>query len=482
VPDPTRPSLRSIELRGIVKRFPGVVANDHVSLKVQAGEVHALLGENGAGKTTLMRILYGLYQPDEGEILLDDRPVRLHSPADSIRNGIGMIHQHFMLVPTLTVAENVALGLPSSRGVLLDTDRVAQRIRELATNYGLQVDPAAYVWQLSVGEQQRVEILKALYRGAQVLILDEPTAVLTPQEVKDLFVTLRRMVAEGHLLIFISHKLNEVLTISDRVTVLRAGRVVQSLATSATDRKQLARLMVGREVLLRVDRPAVEQGKVRLHLDDVWAEGDRGLPAVRGISLEVRAGEILGVAGVSGNGQRELAELIAGLRRPSSGKITLDEFDITTWEPDRRLTHGLAYIPEERMRDGVIRELSVEETLIRDHGRRPRPRHLPQLRPYRFGTSTPGRRVRDQDPPRSTPLRNLRREHPEVNFKRELANSRASWWRPSRPAGRHRQHRGTSTAASSSSAPPALPPCSFRKTSTKSSTCPIAWPCSTRAG
>jgi simple sugar transport system ATP-binding protein len=409
VPDPSRPSLRSIELRGIVKRFPGVVANDHVSLKVQAGEVHALLGENGAGKTTLMRILYGLYQPDEGEILLDDRPVRLHSPADSIRNGIGMIHQHFMLVPTLTVAENVALGLPSSRGVLLDTDRVAQRIRELATNYGLQVDPAAYVWQLSVGEQQRVEILKALYRGAQVLILDEPTAVLTPQEVKDLFVTLRRMVAEGHLLIFISHKLHEVLTISDRVTVLRAGRVVQSLATSATDRKQLARLMVGREVLLRVDRPAVEQGKVRLRLDDVWAEGDRGLPAVRGISLEVRAGEILGVAGVSGNGQRELAELIAGLRRPSSGKITLDEFDITTWEPDRRLTHGLAYIPEERMRDGVIRELSVEENLIlEDHGRRPFARgiflnfgriarHVDRL-VDEFEIKTPSR---------STPLRNL---------------------------------------------------------------------------
>jgi simple sugar transport system ATP-binding protein len=409
LPDRTRPSLRSIELRGIVKRFPGVVANDHVSLKVQAGEVHALLGENGAGKTTLMRILYGLYQPDEGEILLDDRPVRLHSPADSIRNGIGMIHQHFMLVPTLTVAENVALGLPSSRGVLLDTDRVAQRIRELATNYGLQVDPAAYVWQLSVGEQQRVEILKALYRGAQVLILDEPTAVLTPQEVKDLFVTLRRMVAEGHLLIFISHKLHEVLTISDRVTVLRAGRVVESLATATTDRKELARLMVGREVLLRVDRPAVEQGKVRLRLDDVWAEGDRGLPAVRGISLEVRAGEILGVAGVSGNGQRELAELIAGLRRPSSGKITLDEFDITTWEPDRRLTHGLAYIPEERMRDGVIRELSVEENLIlEDHGRRPFARgiflnfgriarHVDRL-VEEFEIKTPSR---------STPLRNL---------------------------------------------------------------------------
>jgi simple sugar transport system ATP-binding protein len=409
MPDAARPTLHSIELRAIVKRFPGVVANDRVSLTVRAGEVHALLGENGAGKTTLMRILYGLYQPDEGEILIDGRPVRLHSPADSIGHGIGMIHQHFMLVPTLTVAENVALGLPSSRGVLLDTDRVAQRIRRLAEDYGLQVDPAAYVWQLSVGEQQRVEILKALYRGAQVLILDEPTAVLTPQEVQELFVTLRRMAGEGHLLIFISHKLHEVLTISDRVTVLRAGRVVRGLKTSETDRQELARLMVGREVLLRVERPAVEAGRTRLRLDDVWAEGDRGLPAVRGITLEVRAGEILGVAGVSGNGQRELAESIAGLRRTTRGRVTLDDVDVTGWEPDRRLAAGLAYIPEERMRDGVIRELSVEENLIiEDHGRRPFARgifldfgriaqHVDRL-VQEFEIKTPSR---------STPLRNL---------------------------------------------------------------------------
>jgi simple sugar transport system ATP-binding protein len=405
----SRPSLRTIELRDIVKRFPGVVANDHVNLTVRAGEVHALLGENGAGKTTLMRILYGLYQPDEGEILLDDRPVRLHSPADSIRQGIGMIHQHFMLVPTLTVAENVALGLPSSRGLLLDTDRVAERVRELASSYGLQVDPTAYVWQLSVGEQQRVEILKALYRGAQVLILDEPTAVLTPQEVQELFVTLRRMAAEGHLLIFISHKLHEVLTISDRVTVLRSGQVVRSLVTAETDRQELARLMVGREVLLRVERPPVEAGQARLRLDDVWAEGDRGLPAVRGISLEVQAGEILGVAGVSGNGQRELAELIAGLRRTTRGRIWLDGADITPWEPDRRLERGLAYIPEERMRDGVIRELSVEENLIiEDHGRPPFARGIF----LNFGRIAQhvDRLVREfeiKTPSRSTPLRNL---------------------------------------------------------------------------
>jgi simple sugar transport system ATP-binding protein len=320
-----------------------------------------------------------------------------------------MIHQHFMLVPTLTVAENVALGLPSSRGPLLDTDRVAKRVRELASSYGLQVDPTAYVWQLSVGEQQRVEILKALYRGAQVLILDEPTAVLTPQEVQELFVTLRRMAAEGHLLIFISHKLHEVLAISDRVTVLRGGRVVHSAPTAETNRQELARWMVGREVLLRVERPPVEAGQARLRLDEVWAEGDRGLPALRGISLDVRAGEILGVAGVSGNGQRELAELIAGLRRATRGSVLLDGTDITGWEPDRRLARGLAYIPEERMRDGVIRELSVEENLIiEDHGRPPFARgiflnfgriaqHVDRL-VGEFEIKTPSR---------STPLRNL---------------------------------------------------------------------------
>jgi len=409
LPGPSLPSIRSIELRGIVKQFPGVVANDHISLKFQGGEIHALLGENGAGKTTLMRILYGLYQPDEGEILLDGRPVRLHSPADSIRHGIGMIHQHFMLVPTLTVAENVALGLASSRGLVLDTDRVAKRIGELSASYGLHVDPLTFVWQLSVGEQQRVEILKALYRGAQVLILDEPTAVLTPQEVRELFVTLRRMAAEGHLLIFISHKLHEVLTISDRVTVLRAGRVVRSLATSETNRQELARLMVGREVLLRVERPAVETGQVRLRLEGIWAEGDRGLWAVRGVSLEVRAGEILGVAGVSGNGQRELADLIAGLRRASRGRVMLDGADVTAWEPDRRLARGLAYIPEERLRDGVVRELTVEENLIiEDHGRPPFARGIflsfPQIAQHvdrlvsEFEIKTPSR---------STPLRNL---------------------------------------------------------------------------
>ncbi|HET7012158.1 MAG TPA: ABC transporter ATP-binding protein [Anaerolineales bacterium] len=401
--------LTSIELRGIVKRFPGVVANDRVTFQVHAGEVHALLGENGAGKTTLMRILYGLYQPDEGEIRIDGRPVSIHSPADSIRLGIGMIHQHFMLVPTLSVAENVALGLPSSRGLLLDTDRVAERIRELGKAYGLRVDPRAMVWQLSVGEQQRVEILKALYRGAAALILDEPTAVLTPQEVDELFTTLRRMAAEGHALIFISHKLHEVLSISDRVTVLRDGRVMQTLLTKNTNRQELARMMVGREVLLRVDRPAVEVGATRLRLEDVSAVGDRGLPAVQGVDLEIRGGEVLGIAGVSGNGQRELAEVVAGLRRTSSGRILIDGVDVSSWSPERRIRTGLAYIPEERMRDGVIKELSVEENLMaEDHGRPPFARGIfldfPRIARHcddliqGYEIKTPGR---------STPLRNL---------------------------------------------------------------------------
>ncbi len=364
--------ITSVELKDIVKRFPGVVANDHITFQVRAGEVHALLGENGAGKTTLMRILYGLYQPEEGEILIDDKPVTIHSPADSIRLGLGMIHQHFMLVPSLSVAENVALGMPSSRGLLLDLNVVSEKIRQLSEAYSLKVDPQAMVWQLSVGEQQRVEILKALYRGAALLILDEPTAVLTPQEVSEFFNILRRMASEGHAIIFISHKLHEVLAISDRVTVLRNGRVVKTLSTKETDRYELARLMIGREILLRLDRPKIELGKNRLEVNDLWVSGDKGLPVLRGANLSVRAGEILGIAGVSGNGQRELAETIAGLRKPTQGTISIDQQDVTGWKPDQLITHGLAYISEERFKDGVVKELTVEENLmIEEHGKSP---------------------------------------------------------------------------------------------------------------
>lgn len=364
--------ISTIEVRDIVKRFPGVVANDRINFQVNAGEVHALLGENGAGKTTLMRILYGLYQPDEGQILIDGQPVSIHSPADSIKLGLGMIHQHFMLVPSLSVAENVALGLPSSKGALLDLDVVSQKIRQLSDIYGLRVDPQAMVWQLSVGEQQRVEILKALYRGAALLILDEPTAVLTPQEVDEFFVILRRMANEGHSLIFISHKLHEVLSISDRITVLRLGKVVKTLQTSDTNRKELARLMVGRDVLLRVEHPSIEMGTKRLEIKDLWVTGDKGLPSVRGVNLEIVAGEILGLAGVSGNGQRELAETIAGLRKPTQGQILIDQQDVTGWRPDQMIASGLAYISEERFRDGVVKDLTVEENImLEEHGRPP---------------------------------------------------------------------------------------------------------------
>jgi len=351
----------------IVKRFPGVLANDRVCFDVQAGEVHALLGENGAGKSTLMRQLYGMYEPDEGEITIDGQRAVFHSPADAIRAGIGMIHQHFMLVPTLTVAQNIALGLPSSRGPMLDLDRVSARVQELSAAYRLKVEPDAYVWQLSVGEQQRVEILKALYRGASFIILDEPTAVLTPQEVDDLFATLRHMVGEGHGLVFISHKLNEVMAISDRVTVLRDGCMVGTIPGREATRDILVGMMVGREVKPLAPQP-LQAGAARLKIAGLHAQGDRGTEALRGVDLEVHAGEIVGLAGVSGNGQRELAQCLAGLRKVTAGTIIIDGKDLTHTELKAHIEAGLAYVPEERMRDGAIREFSVEENVfLHDH-------------------------------------------------------------------------------------------------------------------
>ncbi|MEP7285996.1 MAG: ABC transporter ATP-binding protein [Chloroflexota bacterium] len=365
-------TLEHVEMRGITKRFPGVTANEHVDLDIRQGEVRALLGENGAGKSTLMKMLYGMLQPDEGEILLNGTRTRIESPADAIRHGIGMIHQHFMLVPSLTVAENVALGLPSARRPLLDTASVIRGIRDLSERYGLKVDPGAYVWQLSVGEQQRVEIIKALYRNARVLILDEPTAVLTPQEVIDLFKILKQMTENGHALIFISHKLQEVFAVSDRITVLRNGRVVGSMPTQSATRDSLVRLMVGREIALQVERPPVEPGAVRLTLRNVQAVSDRKLPALRDVSFEVRAGEILGVAGVSGNGQRELAEVVAGLRHRTDGSILIDTTDISSASVAERIAIGLSYVPEERMKDGAIRSFSVgENAILQTHGRAP---------------------------------------------------------------------------------------------------------------
>ena len=364
--------IDSIELRGISKRFPGVLANDRVDFDVKSGEVHALLGENGAGKSTLMKILYGLYHPDEGEIRINDRPVTISSPTDAINQGIGMIHQHFMLVPTLTVAENVALGLPSSRGPLTDLDRVSKRILELAKIYGLKIDPDVYVWQLSVGQQQRVEIIKALYRGAALLILDEPTAVLTPQEVDELFVIMHQMVRDGHALIFISHKLHEVVEISHRITVLRDGRKIGTRPTSEVTKQILANWMVGREIGFAPDRGNVERGECRLQLDQVSCGSDRGTPGLRGISLELCSGEVLGVAGVSGNGQRELAESITGLRKVTGGRVILEGEEVTNFAPGDITDRMLSYIPEERMRDGMIKNFTIAENMIlREHQKQP---------------------------------------------------------------------------------------------------------------
>ena len=400
--------IRLVEMRDIIKCFPGVRANSRVCFDVMPGEVHALLGENGAGKSTLMRQLYGLYQPDEGDIILEGVPVTLKSPADAIRAGIGMIHQHFMLVPTLTVAQNVALGQRSRRAPLLDLGRVSARIQELSAEYRLKVDPRAYVWQLSVGEQQRVEIMKTLYRGARLIILDDPTAVLTPQEVEDLFATLRRMVREGHSLVFISHKLNEVMAISDRVTVLRNGRVVGSRPTGEVTRAELVRMMVGQELAEPTPRPR-ERGPARLVVERLKAMGDRGSDALRGVDLAVHAGEIVGLAGVSGNGQRELAECLAGMRRCSAGRIRLGDTDLTLATLNERVEAGMAYVPEERMRDGAIREFSVQENVfLHDHRQRRFARGI-FLRFSRMAEHAEGL-VRDfavKTPGLDTPLKNL---------------------------------------------------------------------------
>lgn len=356
-------STFAVRMQGITKRFPGVVANDHIDFAVRRGEIHALLGENGAGKTTLMKILTGLYQPDEGQIWLDDRPVVVRSPRDAIELGIGMVHQHFMLVQSHSVAENIILGLQEPR-FALRLGRVEKEIEGLAERYGLQVDPGAKIWQLSVGEQQRVEILKALYRGARILVMDEPTAVLTPQEVQELFSTLRSMAAKGHTIIFISHKLREVMSIADRITVLRRGEWVDTVLASDTTREELAQMMVGRKVLFRVGKKESEAGEAVLEIEGLGALGDKGLQALSDVSLVVRRGEILGIAGVAGNGQRELAETIAGLRPASEGRIRLQGVDITNCSPREVIDKGVAYVPEDRMGAALVMNLSVAENLI----------------------------------------------------------------------------------------------------------------------
>jgi len=367
-----RQKIKHLEMIDITKMFPGVLANSQVNFDVKEGEVHALLGENGAGKSTLMKILYGLYEPNEGEIRINGKPVRIQSPNDSIRLGIGMIHQHFMLVESLTVVENIALGLPSSRGPMTDLDRVAERAMALGKKYGLLVDPHAYIWQLAVGQRQRVEILKALYRGADLFILDEPTAVLTPQEVDEFMGTMRQMTQEMHAIIFISHKLHEVIDSCDRVTVLRNGQKVGSRRVAGATKLDLARMMVGHDIVLPKITSEPKLGEVRLEVKNIHALSDRDTPALRGLSLQIRAGEIVGLAGVSGNGQSELAQVVTGLRKPTEGQVIVGGQDLTGELPGRFLKQGLSYIPEERMRDGVVGKFSISENMIlRDHNKAP---------------------------------------------------------------------------------------------------------------
>jgi simple sugar transport system ATP-binding protein len=366
-------SAALVELRGITKRFPdGTLANDAIDLELRRGEILALLGENGAGKSTLMSILYGLYRPDEGEIRLHGQIVRFRSAHDAIRQGLGMVHQHFMLVPTLTVAENLMLGQPSPRAPLLEDRRaVAARIADLARRHGLAVDSQARVDSLSVGQQQRVEILKALYRGAEILILDEPTAVLTPQEVDELLAVLRGLAVEGRSIVFISHKLHEVLRIADRIAVLRGGRLAASVPAGSTDARALERLMVGRDLKGAVATHSAGQCQPRLTLRGVEAVDDRGVPALRGIDLVVHAGEIVGIAGVDGNGQLELEEVIAGLRPPRSGRILLAGRDVTVATTSERHVAGLGYVASDRYGRALLHDFAIADNLVLEHFQRP---------------------------------------------------------------------------------------------------------------
>jgi simple sugar transport system ATP-binding protein len=365
-----------LELDGITKRFPGVLANDHIDFDLRPHEVHALLGENGAGKSTLMNILYGLYSADEGEIRINGRPVRFHSSKDAIEAGIGMVHQHFMLIPVMTVAENIVLANePIQAGVLLDRQAAADSVREIAGRFKFAIDPSARIENISVGQQQRVEILKALYRRADILILDEPTAVLTPQEASELFVILRQLREGGMSIIFITHKLNEVLEIADRITVLRRGRKIDTIAREGATEEGLARLMVGREVLLRVEKEPAHASEPLLEVTDLHVRDDRELEAVRGVSFSVRAGEIVGLAGIDGNGQNELIDALTGLRKPQSGSIRVAGRELAGASARELLDAGVGHVPVDRHRHGLVLDFTLAENLaLHDY------RHTPSSR------------------------------------------------------------------------------------------------------
>jgi general nucleoside transport system ATP-binding protein len=374
-----------LELRGITKQFPGVLANDHVDFDLVPGEVHALLGENGAGKSTLMNIVYGLYSADEGEILLKGKPVRFSSSRDAIRAGIGMVHQHFMLIPVMTVAENIVLAEePTHGGGLLDYDAATKRVRELADSFNFAIDPNEKVEDIGVGQEQRVEILKALYRRADILILDEPTAVLTPQEAVELFGILRTLKQEGMAIIFISHKLNEVLDIADRVTVLRRGKKIETVPTTGATREGLAKLMVGREVLLRVEKNPAQPAEPLLTVGNLTVLDDRNLQAVRDVSFEVRAGEIVGIAGVDGNGQTELIDALTGLRKVDSGRVVVAGKDVTNESAREALDAGLGHIPEDRHRRGLVLDFTLAENIALHDYREPPDSRFGWLYPSRL--------------------------------------------------------------------------------------------------
>ena len=372
-----------LEMRGITKRFPGVVANDHVDLELFPGEVLALLGENGAGKSSLMNVLAGLYRPDEGVIFIRGEKVQIDSPRDAMNLGVGMVHQNFMVVDTMTVAENIILGLKEV-SVIPDMGKISERIREISSHYNLKVDPNAYIWQLGVGEQQRVEILKQIYRGAEILILDEPTAVLTPQESEELNNILRQMTSEGKAAIFITHKMEEVIAFSDWVRVLQGGKLVTVKRTAETNPQELARLMVGREVLFRIDKTPAEPKDVILEVEKIEANDEKGMPALRGFSLQVRQGEIVGIAGVAGNGQRELTEVITGLHPVLEGSIKISGKDMTNRSPLAIIRSGVSHIPSDRIAMGVVGDMSVANNLVMKGYRRKPITHGGLLDPRRI--------------------------------------------------------------------------------------------------
>ncbi|MGI6331378.1 MAG: ABC transporter ATP-binding protein [Zhaonellaceae bacterium] len=353
-----------LEMKGVRKEFPGLVANDNVNLQVKKGEIHVLLGENGAGKSTLMNILYGLYAADGGEVIFKGNVIHDNTPKKAIGMGVGMVHQHFMLIPALTVVENMILGMQEGPNPVINKKEAANKILELGKKFGLKVDPYAKVWQLSVGEQQRVEILKALFRGAELLILDEPTAVLTPQETQELFTLLRGLTKQGLTIIFITHKLNEVMEISDRITILQRGKVVGTVNTKDTNKQDLARMMVGRDVVLSVDKAPANPGAKVLEVKDLEVKNDKNLVAVNKLSFEIRAGEIFGIAGVDGNGQSELVEALTGLRVVESGEVIYNNENVTNKPPRYLIEKGMAHIPEDRHLRGLVLNMSVKENMV----------------------------------------------------------------------------------------------------------------------